>query len=303
MSKKATMLSFFIIAAVLQIVWGLVPSASKYVIDEIPVELYITLRWTISGMIFCLYLSLMRSWKKIALQDFFAVMLLGILGYGVASFGTLYGLKIGGVSHFALMSAVGPVISSIMSIIFLKERPQRVFFLALPLAVIGLLIVVWGKYQISNLEIAGWSALYVMAAFTLEALIFVKSKTYQAYMSLPQYLAIAQISAAVWMWIMQIGYFHHTALVSQMTVRGWSSLLFVALIACVLCYAILYWLLNYVEGHRLAIFDGLHVVSAAVCGALLFQEQLNTSMIMGGFSILAAIGLVTISRSKSHGVT
>ena len=35
---------FLLIAAVLQIVWGLVPSASKSNIDEIPVELYIAIR-------------------------------------------------------------------------------------------------------------------------------------------------------------------------------------------------------------------------------------------------------------------
>jgi hypothetical protein len=37
---------YLLIAGILQIVWGFDPAASKYVIDEIPVELYIALRWT-----------------------------------------------------------------------------------------------------------------------------------------------------------------------------------------------------------------------------------------------------------------
>ena len=52
--KKLSIQSYLIIAAILQIVWGFVPSASKFVIDEIPVELYIAIRWSISGLIFAL---------------------------------------------------------------------------------------------------------------------------------------------------------------------------------------------------------------------------------------------------------
>jgi len=48
---------YLLIAGILQIVWGFDPAASKYVIDEIPVELYIALRWTISGVIFALFLA------------------------------------------------------------------------------------------------------------------------------------------------------------------------------------------------------------------------------------------------------
>ncbi len=78
-----------VIAALLQIVWGFVPSASKFVIDEIPVELYIAIRWTISSFIFAGYLYATKTWKKVPMPDVLAVSLLGILGYGAASLGGL----------------------------------------------------------------------------------------------------------------------------------------------------------------------------------------------------------------------
>ena len=102
----------FIFAAMLQIVWGLVPSASKYVIDEIPIELYIAIRWTISGVIFGLFLWFTGSWRRVPIKSVVSVALLGVLGYGLGSLGTLYGLKIGGVSNFALMGALSPAITS-----------------------------------------------------------------------------------------------------------------------------------------------------------------------------------------------
>lgn len=93
------------------------------------------------------------------------VSLLGLFGYGIASLGTLYGLKIGGVSNFALLSALGPVVISTVSILLLKERPHRLFYVALPLCVVGLALLVIGKYQISSLHIAGYSALAILAGY------------------------------------------------------------------------------------------------------------------------------------------
>ena len=69
-------LRYLFIALALQIVWGLVPAASKLVIDEIPVELYIALRWTISGAIFAIFVTVMQAWKKLSLRDLTVTWLL-----------------------------------------------------------------------------------------------------------------------------------------------------------------------------------------------------------------------------------
>ncbi len=44
------------------------------------------------------------------------------------------------------------------------------------------------------------------------------------------------------------------------------------------------------DGHKLALFDGVHVISAAVFGFIFFQEQINAQMVWGGLLLL--IGLV-----------
>lgn len=282
---------FLIIAGLLQIVWGLVPSASKLVIDEIPVELYIAIRWTISGVIFALYLLLTGSWQKVSLKTIGAVSALGILGYGFASLGTLYGLKIGGVTNFALMGAVSPAITSLIAIWVLKERPNRLFFLALPLSILGVLLLVAGKYQVSSMSIAGFSCVGIVGGFTLEAFVFVFSKKFKAVMGAAQYLAIAQIATAVFMWGLQAAAFHQTSHVQDLTVKGLMAALFVSVVACVLCYSVLYWLLNHIDGHRLALFDGFHTLSATVCAHILFREELRPIMLLGGGLIL--VGLVT----------
>ncbi|OYZ22285.1 MAG: hypothetical protein B7Y39_07735 [Bdellovibrio sp. 28-41-41] len=288
--------TLLIIAVVLQITWGLVPSASKIVIEEIPVELYVALRWTLSGFIFISYLSFTKSWKKISRSDFLSVAGLGILGYGVASLGTLYGLKIGGVSNFALLSALGPVVISSVSILILKERPNRWFYIALPLCVAGLALLVMGKYQVSTLQIAGYSALAIITGYTMEAIVFVFSKRFKAKMPITQYLGIAQCAAAFTFWVLQASYFGQFEQVHQLTQRGLLAALFVAIVACVLCYAVLYWLLSYIDGHKLALFDGIHAVSASVFGYFLFQEPLTPLMLLGGVLIFSGLVVGTLKK-------
>ncbi len=131
MNADRSINKFLLIAAALQIVWGIVPSASNLVISEIPVELYIALRWTISSLIFMSFLFLTSKWLPVINSKTLPVMGLGILGYAIASCGTLYGLKIGGVTNFALMGALNPIVTSAVAIVALKERPTKFFYVVL----------------------------------------------------------------------------------------------------------------------------------------------------------------------------
>lgn len=294
MEKKPLRIYLFI-ALTLQLVWGIVPSASQKVIQEIPVELFIALRWTVSGLIFLSFLKVSGRWTNIKTKEAFPIALLGIGGFGIASFCTLYGLKVGGVANFALMSAVGPIISSTLSILILKEKPARLFWLALPLSVTGLLLLSAGKLQVSNFKIALTSALFILGGAFLEALVFVFSRKYKTRVSSFQYLAIAQLSTAALMWTLQFSVFHQLHAVLNLSVTGLLAFGFVCIVACVLCYGILYWLLNHIEGHKLALFDAFHALSGTVCGILIFHEPLHLLMFVGGFLILTAITIGNIS--------
>lgn len=284
---------------ILQIVWGLVPSASKFVIDEIPVELYIALRWSISGLIFGVFVWSYRTWQPVELKSIIVVAGLGILGYGAASFCTLNGLRVGGVTHFALMSALSPAITSLVAIGVLKERPHKMFYLALPLCMLGLLLLVVGKYEVSSWDIAVKSMMFVVAGYTLESFVFVFSKKFRREMSATQYLVIAQLAAASFAWLMQMLVFGQAHALATLSTRGWMAALFVSIVACVLCYAILHWLLSYIDGHRLALFDGFHSLSATIAGVVFFSEEMTALMIGGGILILTGL----IAGNLPRGVT
>ena len=291
------MIKYFLIAAFLQIVWSFTPSASNIVIQYIPVELYITLRWTISGLIF-LGISLAKNKSLLSNSSlFWKASLLGVLGYGLASFGTLYGLKIGGVVNFALIGSISPIITAMISVIVLKERFNRFYLLSAFICVLGLFILVIGKYQISSSRIALFSTALIFGAYLMEALPFVYSKKLKQKIPLYEYLCIAQLSAAIFMWIGQLFIFQQFDQVYSAPAIAWACLVFVSIVACVLCYFVLYWLLNFIEGHKLALFDGLHTVFAALFGYLIFGEKVNVMMLLGGGLLL--LGLYMANSKKA----
>lgn len=218
--------------------------------------------------------------------------------YALASFGTLYGLKIGGVTNFALMGALSPIVTSVIAILFLKERPTQLFFLALPLCVFGLLLLVLGKHQISSWEIALSSSALIIGAAFLDAIVFVFSKKLKLHFSAIQYLAITQISAASFMWILQAGVYNKIDSLQNLSLHGWMAAVFVSVVACVLCYSILYWLLNYIDGHRLALFDGLHTISATLFGFIFFNELINHWMLVGGALLLMGLILGNLPKNR-----
>lgn len=297
-TSKFSLNQLLVIAASLQIVWGLVPSASQLVIQEIPVEAYIALRWTISSLILLFFLRLRYQWMPSINKKTLTVAALGVGGYALASFGTLYGLKIGGVTNFALLGALNPIVTAFIAILFLREKPHLKFYAALPICVLGLVTLVVGKHQISSWNIALTSAALIIGAAVLEAIIFVFSKKLKAHFTSMQYLMIAQLGAALFMWLSQLVFYHQEATILHLSAKGWLAALFVSVVACVLCYGTLYWLLNHVDGHRLALFDGLHTLSAALFGFIFFNEVLSASMIVGGLLLLSGLVLGNLPPTK-----
>lgn len=286
------------IAAVNQLVWGFVPGASSIVVAQIPPELFTTVRWTIAGGIFSGFLLFRQRRIARLNRDFALVAALGVLAYGAAQLGMLYGLKLGGIVNFALVAAFNPVLVSAATIVILGERPTPKFFAALALGVVGLIFIVIGKYRLSDLSIAAGAAALILVSQGLDSMTFAFSKKFRNRVSTLQYLAVAQGAAAIFLWTVQLGFLHQASQLSQLTSTGWTALLFVALGAGIGCYGTFYWLLTRMEGHKLSLFNGLFTVSAVASGHLFFHEPLSLSMAIGGAFILASIVLGTWQRAQ-----
>ncbi len=286
------MTPYYLLEVLVQLLWSATPSFSNHVIHYLPVEWYIAIRWTLSGSIL-LVLARVKGFRPPTLSEILRLAPIGVLGYAIASYGTLYGLKWGGVVTFALLSAVNPVLQSGFSIVMLKEKPKPLFSVAASLCVLGLVFLVLGKYRLSDARVTFAATSAVFLAYACEGIAFVGSKRFRNSLCLPYYLAITELAAALFAWItipFQSSAVPHWR---ALPISLWAAVLFVSVVSCVICYGTHYWLLTRIEGHRLALFESLHSVFAAVLGFFLFHERLHPAMFLGGALLVAGLYLNT----------
>lgn len=161
----------YLVATVIQIIWATIPSASKIVLDVVDVETYIALRWTISSVLFGIVASLRQELVRPKLSDVAQVSALGIGGYAVASLGTLYGLKLGSVAYFSIVSLVGPMLNSAMAIVILREALTKQTIIATLLALCGVALAAVAKSNEGAGTNAYLSAALIVGACFLEGLV------------------------------------------------------------------------------------------------------------------------------------
>lgn len=284
---------YLVIALLVQTIWGVTPSASRVVLDYLPVEAYAAIRYSVAGLVFLILTLLRHGRLRSKASDLPKLMLLGVVAYGLDSLGTLYGLKLGGVLNFALASSLNAVITAGVAILFLKEKVSRPFLCGAALSVVGGVVLALGKYEVSTLEIAFGSLVLIWGAYVLEAFGFVFSRRFKDRLPLTEYLAILQLSAAAFMWSLALAAGNLPHHVFAMPISGYLSLAFVSLVSCVGCYLLLYWLLNHIEGHKLAFFNCFHTLAAAGLGIVFFDEPFNVWMGIGGGLLIVAVFVVT----------
>lgn len=291
-------LTVIALATLLQLIWGLTPSASHAVLEFLPVETYSAIRYSISGLIFLAYTVRIQGRFMLRRADIPAIALIGVLAYAINSLGTLYGLRLGGVLNFALASSCNTVIMALVAIVVLRERFDRWLVAACALSLGGGVFLALGKYALSGFEVAFGSLALILIAYVLEAFGFVFSKKLRERVPLTEYLTVAQLAAGAFMWFLCFTKGQSPAAVFALPTHALASLAFVCLVSCCLCYFLLYWLLNFMEGSRLAFFDCFHTLSAAAFGVIFFDDPLNAKMLLGGILLTGSVAAVSWSQLR-----
>jgi drug/metabolite transporter (DMT)-like permease len=294
--QKATHMNRYVwFAIITQLVASTIPSASQLVLKSFAIEPYIALRWSISATVFgiLLVVSNVRCvWDPRLMAK---VAALGVGGYVFASLGTLYAVKIGGVSFFGLLTLLSPLSVVALSTVVLKEQIRTRTWIALGIALVGLTLMINGKIQVSSAVSAIGAAALVIAAYTSDSLTFLYSKPFQARLSLLQYLFAGQAAAAVSMWLVSLAIYPREQLIPP-NLGVWAAVVYVALVSCVGIYFVWYWLLKHLQGQQLGVLQYLHGVSAALWGVLLFDEELTRPMMAA--SVLLLLSILIASKQR-----
>jgi len=241
-------------------------------------------------------LSLFFIWKnksvyRIKLRDGWKFAVLGVVGIALTNYTYYYTVKESSVATAILIQYTAPVLVVLYSVNILKEDTlDRVTLISLVLALIGCYFAVTsGSFHSINLK--GWA----MLTGPLSACTF-------AY----QIVATKQLLKRYSVWTMLVYVFGFSALfwlcfnppweiiAKQYTAEDWGILWFFAVISILIPQIAFASGLKLLDASTVGIISILEPVIAIVAAFLILGESLSLIQMVGGFMVLAAVGLLQV---------
>lgn len=224
------------------------------------------------------------------------LLLMGALGYGMASYFLFLSLALIPASIAGLLLYTYPTLVTIFAHLLGDETIDSVKTGALILASIGLVLVLGVSFQtINNLGIV----LALGAALTYSIFIIESNRVLQ---SLNPILATVYVCLGGFILHLTLGLF--TGQISlYIPVQAWLYILAIAFISTILAFLTFYRSIQLIGPSKASIVSILEPVVTAILAAVFLSERLSSFQIGGGLIILLAIVLLqwqTPSKSKQQ---
>jgi len=220
---------------------------------------------------------------------------MGALGYVGQSFSYLTAIKYASAGLVALLLYLYPTFVAVLSIIFLKEKINRVKIIALGLATLGAALTAnpqggqWTGILLALSAAAIYSVYIIVGTGVMQQVSAVQSSTVIFASAGIVYGALTAVNGPHW----------------PITSAGWLALAAVTLIATVIPVATFLAGLKRIGPTDASMLSTLEPIVTVLLAALLFGESLPPVSLLGGGLILAAVLLLTRgelrqSRTPEH---
>lgn len=276
------------------ILWGANWPAMKVAVLELEPWTFRAVTVIGAGLVLLLLARLTgeRIWmeRRLVLPHL-AISLAGVtLWHMLTAFGLLH---IGG-GRAAIIAFTMPVWATLLSILFLGERPTPALGLALLLGMVGLAVLIGP--ELARLEEAPLGALLILGAAVVWAIQTVATKAYDwrigtMALSAWQLLAGGVPILAVWLWL---GAWPDP---SRLTPSGILALLYVVLVALVFCFTTFLRIVRLLPAVAASLSTLAIPVVGVASSAWLLGEPVGMRELAALLLVLAAIGLVLLPRS------
>jgi O-acetylserine/cysteine efflux transporter len=273
----------------LSVIWGLAFVAIRRAEFELsPVNLTI-LRWLIaSGGFLVLAPVFGRPKKPIQRRHIPRILLVSfasVVGYHLS---LNYAETIVSSGLAGLLISFGPIFVVLLSVFFLKEKIGGRLMLALALAVVGAVILSINA-DLNFLQITGPFAV-ILAAFMYSIFSVGSKPLVKEYGALPTAIWVAAIGTVFALPMISWNFF---AQVFALSVAGWLSVLYLAVLSTVVANMILYTLISNRAVSRLSVQLYLVPLVSLVGGILLLGENFSAFTVLGACFLFAGTAIAT----------
>ena len=278
---------------------GVAIVATRFVIEETEPVTLAFLRFGIGAL--CLSPFLFTGFRRnpIARADWLAVLLLGIILFGVFTWLFSASLKYTTAAHGAVGLASLPIITLILAWLFGREKMTGTKILSVIIAFLGVTVAVSDSLfsdTAGSDQLLG-DILMILAA--LAASIYtVFAKPYIArygpifFTSLAMAIGVASLAPMVWYAGGFTGLLNFTPL-------GWGALLFLGIIGGAIQFTSYIWALRHISPSQTGIALTLSPISAFIIAWPVLGEPITVQAVIGLALVLTAIFMINRTPAKS----
>lgn len=284
---------------IVAILWGGTFVAGRFIQNDIPSLLSATLRFSLGSIAFIVLLGLPNiGWKRITINQFWPILLLGFAGVFLYHLFFFYGLQLIPASRAALIVSLNPAMIAFLSFLIWRERITLKKSYGIALSIIGAMIVLLSHTNmqdrsssiIGDLAIFGcvvtWGIYTVAGKNTIKSIGALHTVAYSIFIGTILLLISSIISPTV-TW-------NHFELLTQTDIV---SLLYLGILGSALAYVWYYQSIDQIGAANAGTFIALNPLTAVIAGYLLLNETISPSIILGGIFIITGI-ILTNRPSK-----
>ena len=276
---------------VLSVIWGLAFVAIKQAVTELtPVNLAL-LRWFVASVPFLILLPFIgrpkAKFERRDLPRLLMVALANVAGYHISLY---YAETTISAGLAALLTSFGPIFIAILSYLLLKEKVGNKVLIGLLLAIAGTAVLSTGSISATDFASYGGIVEALLTAFCYALFTVLAKPLVHKYGSAPITIMAGLVGTAMMLPLLTPSFFAQT---EALSVTGWASVLYLSLLSTVFGYLMFYALVSRGAVTRLSIQLYLIPVVSVIGGALLLNEPLTASVVVGGGMMLTAVAVST----------
>lgn len=282
---------------VVAVIWGVNFGISRFAMEVFTPEVFVFFRFGLAVPILFAILKWTEGNIMVEKGDLLKLAVIGLFGVTLLEIIVMYSIKYTTLANASLLNvAPWPIFAALFAPLFTKERMTARIAIGGLIALVGVVLIILGgsagfdfssEYMIGNL--LALSISLIGALFNL------------ACMPLMKKYSPLRVSS----WYMLFG----TLLLFPITLRGWSSIRWTdfsigvigaigynVILCTVAAFVVWNISMNRVGATKANFFRYFVPASAAVTGALFFNEQIYMPQIIGGLIILLGLALIAIEK-------
>lgn len=289
--------AYAIVAALL---WGINYPLVKWVLGFISENNFLLLRFSLTTLIFIMYLFARGENMQVARQDLWRVAVLGAVGVGFYNILWTYGIHRTTSANAAILISASPIFTGLYSTLQGTEKLQRGRWLGTLLAFAGICAIIYwtpgAEISLSssmftgNLLVLGGSVIFALYAIWAKPLLKVYSPL--------KLTSLAMLAGSLALWLVGWRDFDLSSGLRQ----PWPVCLgFAYIIVLGTVVAFLFWYkgVQQTSPFKTIIFHYIVPVVSMIVGGFFLGETMNGERICG--SLLVIAGLLAVHRDKKSG--